>query len=58
VLERFELTVAVTFGKLGVRTPVAFKYMRKALGLKSAELAQFFDAGLRLIQSRRLERST
>jgi len=40
VLERFELTVAVTLGKLGVRTPAAFKFMRKALGLKSAELAQ------------------
>jgi len=38
-LERFELTVAVELARMGRRTGTALRYMRKALGYGSAELA-------------------
>lgn len=39
VLARFESMVASELARLGRRTPDAFKFMRKALGLKATELA-------------------
>jgi putative zinc finger/helix-turn-helix YgiT family protein len=38
-LERFELTVAVELARIGRRTGSALRYMRKALGFGSAEIA-------------------
>lgn len=38
-LERFELTVAVELARIGRRTGTALRFMRKALGYGSAELA-------------------
>lgn len=42
-LARFELAVSAWLGSHGVRTAEAFKFMRKALGLKAAELASLLD---------------
>jgi putative zinc finger/helix-turn-helix YgiT family protein len=42
-LERAELTIAAELARRGVRTGEAFRFMRKALGLKSNALAELFD---------------
>jgi putative zinc finger/helix-turn-helix YgiT family protein len=42
-LERAELTIAAELARRGVRTGEAFRFMRKALGLKSKALAELFD---------------
>jgi putative zinc finger/helix-turn-helix YgiT family protein len=42
-LARFELAVGAWLGDHGVRTPETFRFMRKALGLKAADLAALLD---------------
>ena len=42
-LERAELTIAAELARRGMRTGEAFRFMRKALGLKSNALAELFD---------------
>jgi putative zinc finger/helix-turn-helix YgiT family protein len=42
-LSRAELTIAAELARRGVRTGEAFRFMRKALGLKSNALAELFD---------------
>jgi DNA-binding XRE family transcriptional regulator len=39
----FELAVAERLASLGVRTGTAFKFMRKALGLRAVDLAELLD---------------
>lgn len=43
VLVRSELWVASELSRHGVRTGEAFKFMRKALGLRGTDLADLFD---------------
>jgi putative zinc finger/helix-turn-helix YgiT family protein len=42
-LGRFELAVSGWLGSHGVRAPESFKFIRKALGLKAADLAARLD---------------
>lgn len=42
-LEAMELAIAVELGKLGQRTPEAFKFMRKALAMRAVDLAELLD---------------
>lgn len=42
-LARAELTIAAELARRGIRTGEAFRFMRKALGLKSNALAELFD---------------
>jgi putative zinc finger/helix-turn-helix YgiT family protein len=42
-LERAELTIAAELARRGIRTGEAFRFMRKALGLRSNALAELFD---------------
>src|SRR4051794_15605854 len=40
VLADFELSGALELGRAGVRTPAALKFMRKAAGLRAADLGE------------------
>lgn len=42
-LGHFELAVAEKLAGLGIRTGEAFKFMRKALGLRAVDLAELLD---------------
>jgi putative zinc finger/helix-turn-helix YgiT family protein len=42
-LGRAELTIAAEIARRGARSGESFRFMRKALGLKSGELAELFD---------------
>jgi DNA-binding transcriptional regulator YiaG len=42
-LGNFELSVAERLASLGARTGAAFKFMRKALGLRAVDIAELFD---------------
>ena len=43
ILERFELYVAAALAEAGVKSGAAFRFMRKAIGMRAAELAQLLD---------------
>lgn len=43
VLERAEVAIAAELGRLGVLKGEAFKFMRKALGLRGTDLAELLD---------------
>jgi putative zinc finger/helix-turn-helix YgiT family protein len=49
VLERLELTVAQSLAELGIATPEAFRFARKALGLRLADLAELLDVRLETV---------
>ena len=42
-LVRFELAIGTWLGDHGIRTPETFRFMRKALGMKAADLAALLD---------------
>jgi hypothetical protein len=42
-LSGFELAVAERLASLGIRTGAAFKFMRKALGLRAVDLGELLD---------------
>ena len=44
-LQRFELFVAKHLAENNQRTPEAFRYMRKALGMRAVDLAQLIGVG-------------
>lgn len=43
VLGRFELSAARKLAELGIREGAAFKFMRKALGMRAADLAELLS---------------
>jgi len=49
VLERFELHVAVAIAEAGVSSGQAFRYLRKSIGMRAAELAQLLDVSAETI---------